>query len=506
MNEGEFAEKIGVLWDQVYDYKAWTSPKEQKAADRSINKLLKTMETAGTGLKDEEVEETRKAYSIAMRDGTSMNAADWFFSEFFGEFNDDTVEALNALRRATFSLFRIDEKNGDNYGITDTKTAATFALRVVDDPEMPKSGFFIGCIVPAQDGVWQPFGGVIFLERDGQLEKQAGIAQKKQGHQLEIGNDFKEYFGSRIKAFPTGKECEKEMNEFMLWRTKKLIAGKERGGEQPLWKAPSGIPEPFALFETYEGTAFSPFFKEYSGLVAGKEDKETRVQMISDVLKEQTLFPDPVFRILYEERESELLALSKEAYADVGDSARLRELVLYLRPALFDAVLPRITLFEDGEMIDDMWGSNVFGKGLSGTGGQQGDGTGEDSGKEPDSGDDEGGTGYSGINDANREEFYPILEPIESAIAACYRSNPKLKDKDVIEALKNLRDTYGRRDGGNSPLERGILEAISPAVEESDRFNTYDVIMCLRCLLGSAKLHHQEGGSRGYLDFIKEYV
>lgn len=116
----------------------------------------------------------------------------------------------------------------------------------------------------------------------------------------------------------------------------------------------------------------------------------------------------------------------------------------------------------------------------------------------------EDGTGIAAINDANKEAFYPILMAIEETIWEQYSEESSLKDSEVIESLKNIRDNIFSEGAKFNRLEDNIIKKIK-LVLFLNNYSQRDVSLSISSIIKSAKLHRSVGGSRGYLDFISHF-
>ena len=105
--------------------------------------------------------------------------------------------------------------------------------------------------------------------------------------------------------------------------------------------------------------------------------------------------------------------------------------------------------------------------------------------------------------DWNDDRYLPLLINIESAITAVYRTEPVLKDKQVIAVLERLT-TKPEMKLANL-LAVSIQDNLTLTLSLYD-FSRREVIGALKRVLKSAKRHHKLDGSRGYLDFVKNYI
>ncbi len=116
----------------------------------------------------------------------------------------------------------------------------------------------------------------------------------------------------------------------------------------------------------------------------------------------------------------------------------------------------------------------------------------------------ERGTGLDVINDNNREAFYPIIMAIEETIWTYYLKDKSLKDSEVIEFLKNIRDNIFSETGRFNELEDNIINKIK-LVLFLNSYDKRDLSLSISSVLKSAKLHRSTGGNRGYLTFISHF-
>jgi hypothetical protein len=130
------------------------------------------------------------------------------------------------------------------------------------------------------------------------------------------------------------------------------------------------------------------------------------------------------------------------------------------------------------------------------------------------------------------EDQYPdVLQNIEFGIVTAYKSHPEMSDCDVIRILEALIDKYAAEKIGRQPrhfslsgVEQTLLENVrrmcewrlgrgtltdSPekAKEIAPETITIDeIVLCLKRVLKSVKRWNEDGGRRGYLSFVTQYV
>lgn len=125
-------------------------------------------------------------------------------------------------------------------------------------------------------------------------------------------------------------------------------------------------------------------------------------------------------------------------------------------------------------------------------------------------------------------DYLDILQNIEAAIAALYRTKPELRDPDVILAIERLIMQYTREKKDLPALPVKLPEkslVIFQNVRDScelrlhrNAHNAVDndslgyrlplrlMIPCLDRILKSANNWHKRNGQRGYLDFVSQFV
>ena len=110
--------------------------------------------------------------------------------------------------------------------------------------------------------------------------------------------------------------------------------------------------------------------------------------------------------------------------------------------------------------------------------------------------------GFS-LNDKNFDGYQLLLYAIESAITYCYQSNSSIRDIDVINSLKRIKDNLPMEEAKDD-LDRNILYRLKFALHKLRRQKKYtmdEVRAVVNYILRSVKNHHFDG-SRGYLEFI----
>ncbi len=110
--------------------------------------------------------------------------------------------------------------------------------------------------------------------------------------------------------------------------------------------------------------------------------------------------------------------------------------------------------------------------------------------------------GFS-LNERNFQQYDTLLYAVESAIAFYYRSEPGLRDIDVMNSLRRIRDNLPM-EGAVNDLDRNILYRLKFAMHKLRRQKKYaidEIRAVVNYILRSVKNHHYKG-SKGYLEFI----
>lgn len=116
----------------------------------------------------------------------------------------------------------------------------------------------------------------------------------------------------------------------------------------------------------------------------------------------------------------------------------------------------------------------------------------------------ESGTGISAINDTNTEAFMPLLMTIEETIWRHYSEDDSLKDTEIIESLKNIRNNIFSTNTEFNEMENEIITKIK-VILMVNNYDKRDLSLSISKVLKSAKMHKSMGGSRGYLNFISDF-
>lgn len=423
--------------------------------------------------------ETSKQIYAAIMKEDGLSAADRFFLENEGTFEEEELDHLNSIRRAFWSFFYIQLVKGPNeYEIIDTNNAAVYQLRSIDELGLKKGSMVFTSIIPDIGGYWNFFGAISTYEGE-KVVKQVEMGKKRKELSDLYNSEFREYFKKRIIHFASVSECEEAMDNFIRWqyerREKENPASDSNSHHLPEFHLPEGIGQ-VAMISTSVGVALSPLFAQFIDLISGKFPKEKIRKMFKDMLMRQDLFNDPIIETIWLEYKPDFLCLACDSFSDITDEGSFVKKLLYYRPAIFDSKHLTTVLVENGGPVDDIWSaaSPMFFS--------------------------HNGTGHSSITEANLEDFLPILVAIESTITKLYCQHREIKDTDVMASLKTLRDNPG--DYSNDTLSDEIRNKIRKVLIETRKYDNRDVSLAASYVLNSVKLHHSSGGSRGYLDFI----
>ncbi|MDI6738107.1 MAG: hypothetical protein QME12_06360 [Nanoarchaeota archaeon] len=107
------------------------------------------------------------------------------------------------------------------------------------------------------------------------------------------------------------------------------------------------------------------------------------------------------------------------------------------------------------------------------------------------------------IDNSNTEQYAPLLMAIEHAIYDYCQQDSSIKDMNIINSLKAVRDNLCEKFEEGS-LEQWIILGLKSFLLSSD-YSQAEVLACVSKVLNSAKLHRAESGSRGYLQFMSEF-
>ena len=129
------------------------------------------------------------------------------------------------------------------------------------------------------------------------------------------------------------------------------------------------------------------------------------------------------------------------------------------------------------------------------------------------------------------DQYFDVLQNIETAIVAAYEDQPGLLDVEVLDAVDALIRTYAwEKDGRGAPtlrlsdraqrvfdssrrmcewrLGRQSLNPGTVGREEAkpDELTVSDVVLCLQRIRSSVRSWSKQGGRQGYLDYVRQFL
>lgn len=112
------------------------------------------------------------------------------------------------------------------------------------------------------------------------------------------------------------------------------------------------------------------------------------------------------------------------------------------------------------------------------------------------------------------EKYISILQPLEAFVSIYYKRYPEMHDHDVLQVYEALlKDVKAKLT--NFPLPQHKLTGIPNMLYEmqnqhlnymQETYSLEEIQLCLKQLEKSVKLWNREHGSRGYLNFISNFV
>lgn len=132
---------------------------------------------------------------------------------------------------------------------------------------------------------------------------------------------------------------------------------------------------------------------------------------------------------------------------------------------------------------------------------------------------------------AFEDQYLDVLHNIETGIVMVYRNEPDLADFDVENALNALIRLYTAEIQGRAaspvklnPLAQSVYGSVhvmcewrlgrgeigqaedSQKLPQPEPIGTDEIVACLKRIRKSVQRWNKEGGRRGYLAFVEEYV
>lgn len=129
------------------------------------------------------------------------------------------------------------------------------------------------------------------------------------------------------------------------------------------------------------------------------------------------------------------------------------------------------------------------------------------------------------------DQYFDVLQNIETAIVAVYDDQPDLLDVEVLDAIDALIRTYAwEKDGRGAPTlrlsdraqrvfdaarrmcERRLgRQSLNPGTAERedaklDGLTVSEIVLCLQRIRSSVRLWNKQGGRQGYLDYVRQFL
>lgn len=129
------------------------------------------------------------------------------------------------------------------------------------------------------------------------------------------------------------------------------------------------------------------------------------------------------------------------------------------------------------------------------------------------------------------EQYFDVLQNIETAIVSVYEIDARLLDLDVLDALDLLILHYAREEHsvgtrtsrladpaqrvydavrriGDWRLGRQPLNTAKPPADRyaSGELSPAELVLCLKRLRKSVRLWNEQGGRQGYLDYVRQFL
>ncbi len=114
-----------------------------------------------------------------------------------------------------------------------------------------------------------------------------------------------------------------------------------------------------------------------------------------------------------------------------------------------------------------------------------------------------------------QRNHFDILQTIESCIAAVYADHSELDDTQAILAMRALLRTYMTGSSLPPPLTplaaeiyAEIQQALVPRIpaSPSTKASFKPILDSLECVIDSAEFWHRQGGVRGYLEYMSQFL
>ena len=129
------------------------------------------------------------------------------------------------------------------------------------------------------------------------------------------------------------------------------------------------------------------------------------------------------------------------------------------------------------------------------------------------------------------EQYFDVLQNIETAIVSVYEIDARLLDLDVLDALDVLIRNYALEEQGvgvrtsrlSGPaqrvhdlvrricewrLGRQPLDTANPPADRwaSGELSLAELVLCLKRIRKSVRLWNEQSGRQGYLDYVRQFL
>lgn len=103
-------------------------------------------------------------------------------------------------------------------------------------------------------------------------------------------------------------------------------------------------------------------------------------------------------------------------------------------------------------------------------------------------------------------EYLDFLGPIEFFIANYGQSNPKIKDKDVIRALRKIRDNWNKNiDFFKDALEYNIMMTIGASLQTQRKITKHELLLVIKHVLWAIDNRKWIDDNRAYINWIANF-
>ena len=103
-------------------------------------------------------------------------------------------------------------------------------------------------------------------------------------------------------------------------------------------------------------------------------------------------------------------------------------------------------------------------------------------------------------------EYLDFLGPLEFFIANYGLANPKLKDKDVVMALRNIRDNWDKNiDFFKTDFEYNLIMTTSSSLQLSRKITRHELLLVIKHILWAIDNRSWIDDKRAYLNWIANF-